>query len=207
LGSCLFKGNKMANENDKPLRAQRWALWIAVGVYLAFLLVYLFIADVPFIHIRAQADKWGQFGDYVGGVINPVVGLITIWLLAASLKQSQQEMALTRKALEDAERSQRATEATLREQIKVSEHARDMANAVELHRYFKSRITEFEAKIKEEHYHHDWWDENMPPAVQDLFTGRHLAQLAREDLGNVLQEEAGRLVRLHNPTSPTSGIS
>ncbi|QPS87450.1 hypothetical protein I6G46_00250 [Serratia plymuthica] len=36
-------------------------------------------------HISKQTDVWGQFGDYVGGVLNPILSFISIYLLINSL--------------------------------------------------------------------------------------------------------------------------
>lgn len=122
---------------EKEPFEQSWALKIAVGVYILFLLVY---ACWFSFQISDSAETWGQFGDYVGGAINPIVGLITIWLLTASLKQSREEMLLTRQALDDAKVSQQDTEEALRDQIKVSEHARDISNTIALWNNLKLEI-------------------------------------------------------------------
>jgi hypothetical protein len=120
------------NQLEKEPFVQKWALAVGVVVYLGFIAVYANNFNLPF---SDSVGTWGQFGDFVGGAINPVVGLLTIWLLTASLKQSRQELILTRRALDDAKDSQLATEKALREQIKVSEQARDINNAVALWRY------------------------------------------------------------------------
>jgi hypothetical protein len=173
----------MEKSEDKPLWAQRSALWWGLAAYTTFLLIYLFSRDIPYIHIRSDGAAWGQFGDYVGGVINPVVGLITIWLLTASLKQSQQEMALTTKALKDAEASQKATEAALRDQIKVSEHARDMGNAVELLQYYRTRYE---------------YLRNHGKSNTDTRNRKHYGVLA-EQMESIISQEMRRLLELYVP--------
>lgn len=40
-------------------------------------------------HLSASKEVWGQFGDYVGGVINPLLSFITIILLIKSLNEQQ----------------------------------------------------------------------------------------------------------------------
>ena len=37
----------------------------------------------------ADTSVWGQFGDFMGGAVNPILGMITIWFLAVTLKQSE----------------------------------------------------------------------------------------------------------------------
>ncbi|HOY24708.1 MAG TPA: hypothetical protein PK002_16240 [Cellvibrio sp.] len=178
----------MSTANDKPLIAQRWALLAALAAYVIFLAIYLLSRDIPYVQVRADAAAWGQFGDYVGGVINPVVGLITIWLLTASLKQSQKEMALTRKALQDAEASQKATEAALRDQIKVSEQARDMNNAIAMLQHLNIK------------------DSDLLEAIQRSVSKQAKANLQKslEDcrgrigvLTEILDAEAERIIGIH----------
>ena len=42
--------------------------------------------------ITANGEEWGQFGDYMGGTINPVVGLATIFLILTTVKLQRQEL-------------------------------------------------------------------------------------------------------------------
>lgn len=40
-------------------------------------------------HFSSSKEVWGQFGDYVGGVINPLLSFVTIILLIRSLNEQQ----------------------------------------------------------------------------------------------------------------------
>lgn len=40
-------------------------------------------------HLSSSKEVWGQFGDYVGGVINPLLSFVTIILLIQSLSEQQ----------------------------------------------------------------------------------------------------------------------
>lgn len=59
--------------------------WIAGLCYAIPIVIY----GINFIDFDISTDtgNWGEFGDFLGGVINPTIGLITIWLLAANLNQ------------------------------------------------------------------------------------------------------------------------
>lgn len=46
--------------------------------------------------ISTDQSLWGQFGDYLGGVINPAVGFITIILLIITLNTQREELAQQR---------------------------------------------------------------------------------------------------------------
>src|SRR4051812_44080053 len=43
-----------------------------------------------------KSEAWGQFGDFMGGVVNPFVGIFTILLLIRTLRLQRQELAETR---------------------------------------------------------------------------------------------------------------
>ena len=40
--------------------------------------------------VSQKTDVWGQFGDYVGGVLNPILSFISIYLLISSLSLQRQ---------------------------------------------------------------------------------------------------------------------
>lgn len=42
--------------------------------------------------ISLEHDRWGTFGDFLGGIINPVVGIITIILLVLTLMSQRREL-------------------------------------------------------------------------------------------------------------------
>lgn len=55
-------------------------------------------------HISASKEVWGQFGDYVGGVINPLLSFVTIILLIRSLNEQQ---AANRSLIEESNRQEK----------------------------------------------------------------------------------------------------
>lgn len=58
--------------------------------------VLLLIFTKQFNFTTSDASVWGQLGDFVGGLINPWVGLFTIFLLLSTLRLQQQELSETR---------------------------------------------------------------------------------------------------------------
>lgn len=137
-------------ENFRKAPIQRWILLIALAAFVISFVLYLCKFHSGF---STSQEEWGQFGDFMGGLINPIVGLCTIWLITvslnqshealhqtalalsqseAALKQSGAEIVLARQALQDNQRLQQATEAALSRQTLISEEARDMNNAIAL---------------------------------------------------------------------------
>ncbi|MEN0037683.1 MAG: hypothetical protein AAGC78_11465, partial [Cellvibrio sp.] len=87
-------------------------LWGSVSVYVIIMLLgsirafkanYLECADVPDDLFRACLENsraaYGQFGDFIGGMFNPIVGLFTIYLLVSTIKQQNRALEQTEAAL------------------------------------------------------------------------------------------------------------
>jgi hypothetical protein len=96
-----------------------------------------------------KQEVWGQFGDFVGGVVNPLIGLCTIWLLIGSLKQSHTallqahaDLDATRRILDETQKTQEATEKSLKRQIEIAEQAKEMNNAIALAQYYGACIND-----------------------------------------------------------------
>jgi len=51
-------------------------------------------------------EAWGQFGDYFGGILNPIISAAAFYWLASSILLQKQELVETRAALEDTQLAQ-----------------------------------------------------------------------------------------------------
>jgi hypothetical protein len=45
----------------------------------------LYFAMLHQLPISYDAERWGQFGDFIGGVMNPFIGMVSLWLILRSL--------------------------------------------------------------------------------------------------------------------------
>lgn len=73
------------------------------GIVFTFISWFYFTTNQT---ISTQIGDWGAFGDYFGGIMNPLVACAALFLLAKSLKIQHQELSETRKALSEASQSQ-----------------------------------------------------------------------------------------------------
>lgn len=136
------------SEVDNPLKEsfiQRFAIYLAFGCFVIAAGAYA-INFADWLNLSDSTETWGQLGDYLGGIINPIVGLLTICLLTVSLRQNQialrqtrEELKETRKAIQQAGSIQAATEDALRKQIEIADEARDMSNAVAIAAAYRER--------------------------------------------------------------------
>lgn len=73
-------------------------------VVVASYVVWFFL--VKRLSLSQQPEAWGQFGDYVGGLLNPLVAYFAFYWLTRSVFLQKQELAETRAALEESSASQ-----------------------------------------------------------------------------------------------------
>lgn len=67
------------------------------GFYVAF------FRETP---VSGDPASWGQLGDYLGGVLNPVFGFLSVFALLVALVLQTRELKLSRDALEVSQREQ-----------------------------------------------------------------------------------------------------
>ncbi len=81
--------------------------WIAFFVFVLVLSAYVIrlwiISDGRF---ADDGAVWGQFGDYVGGILNPLIAFLAFYWLTQSVLLQKQELAETKDALKDSADSQ-----------------------------------------------------------------------------------------------------
>lgn len=64
------------------------------GISGIAILLALFALNFRKADISSSAAEWGQFGDYMGGLLNPLFGLISVVLVAATLRSQTQAAKL-----------------------------------------------------------------------------------------------------------------
>ena len=69
---------------------------IAVSALLAYVTWFALLLGAP---ISEDPDSWGTFGDYIGGLLNPLVAACALYWLTASVKLQKAELAATRNEL------------------------------------------------------------------------------------------------------------
>jgi len=97
---------------DKPLqdeedsKLQRTMSWTLVGAAVfaaalpfAYWVWFSLVNNVP--AERSDTAKWGAFGDFVGGLLNPVVAFLALFWLTRSIAIQREELRDTKRALSD----------------------------------------------------------------------------------------------------------
>lgn len=98
----IKRGNKLTRIVQSV--SQHWQ-WCVVGVIalVAAFVVGIYVNEFGELGLSDQVDHWGAFGDYVGGLLNPLVALAALILLAYSINIQRKELresglALTKQA-------------------------------------------------------------------------------------------------------------
>jgi len=87
-------------EEVKP-RIPAESLAVVVIAVLAVVVLGIFFVNFWRLPLAQSVERWGQFGDYMGGVLNPLVALAALLLLARSIALQRAEMAEARRVLSD----------------------------------------------------------------------------------------------------------
>jgi len=98
LGMVDQKGNGLAEflaEN-----AERILLAVlAVAALAIFIVAGAYVVHFWGVPLAEKGDVWGQFGDYLGGVLNPVFGFLSVFALLVALVLQTRELKLSRESL------------------------------------------------------------------------------------------------------------
>jgi hypothetical protein len=81
------------SNNIKPLYL--WFVSIVV-VVLLFFVIGAYIVNFKNYYVSESVSDWGAFGDYIGGLLNPALSLISVILILVTIKQ--QEISLKQNA-------------------------------------------------------------------------------------------------------------
>ncbi len=92
---------------EKLRQRVEWSTRIAFVILLLVILAY--VGKLWFLsggRLANDPEVWGQFGDYVGGLLNPLIAFLAFYWLTQSVILQKEELAATRDALVDSANSQ-----------------------------------------------------------------------------------------------------
>lgn len=105
----MMMEKQSANAESEELRSEidKWKFALtAIGAALVggYFVYFSWLMNLP---LAENADKWGAFGDYFGGLMNPVVAFAAFYWLTRSVKLQKEELAKTELALREAATAQK----------------------------------------------------------------------------------------------------
>jgi hypothetical protein len=106
-------GNQPTTESQPSKNViEKWGDWLErEAPYFVFgALAILSITYVIF-KVATNGDgtpeQWGQFGDFIGGLMNPIISGLALLALVVSIRLQKTELAETRKSIDEQRREQR----------------------------------------------------------------------------------------------------
>jgi hypothetical protein len=102
------KAQKQAAEikllQEHILKWQKWLTFFGASLIVGYVLYF----GVKLNHSASvDPERWGQFGDFFGGILNPLVAFAAFYWLTQSVKLQKQELADTRDELRLAAEAQK----------------------------------------------------------------------------------------------------
>jgi len=92
------------NEEERDFNIDlRWMAYFAVACSMLILCVYGFYFDGE---ISTSQEHWAWFGDFIGGILNPIYAFLALIALLLTISLQLKEMKATRKELKSASQAQ-----------------------------------------------------------------------------------------------------
>ncbi|MFZ5579889.1 MAG: putative phage abortive infection protein [Pseudomonadota bacterium] len=91
----------MDKDNNKLELIIGFILVIAAVAGVGAILVYITVFGAELGAITNDLSRWGQTGDFFGGILNPVFGFLSVLALVLTLRQNQKALQQNQEALED----------------------------------------------------------------------------------------------------------
>ena len=90
------------------------SIWFVATISVSVLILYAaWFSFNDGLGLSTSAGPWGEFGDFVGGVLNPLIAFSAFFWLATSVRLQKAELTATRKTLADTLKAQEAQAATV----------------------------------------------------------------------------------------------
>jgi hypothetical protein len=113
----MSNSNETSNADLKNSKTG-WSLTILIGIGLVIVGFYFFNFNAHILknegwwkvlqNLSTDTGNWGTFGDYVGGILNPVIAAFAFYLIRETYKLQKTELEETRKLLENSTKAQKA---------------------------------------------------------------------------------------------------
>lgn len=105
-------------------------IWFIVALIVSSALLVLGYYYIHFFYnldysLSSMPGDWGAFGDYFGGILNPIVGMATLVLIAITLKLTRKALIQNEKALKQAQIALEQGEKVIRQNADELKASRD----------------------------------------------------------------------------------
>lgn len=102
---------------EKSVKLSRWIVSSIFVVTLGSYVGWFFLSQGQVLSVKS--GDWGAFGDFVGGLLNPLIAYSAFYWLTVSVIVQKRELAETKKALVDSSKAQQEQVKVQIEQVEV----------------------------------------------------------------------------------------
>ena len=103
-------------QKQKEAKGRRKIYYVLITVSLVFFIIFLLgLYFWNFTEVLPSADKrdeWGAFGDYMGGILNPIFTFAGLIMLFITILMQREELSTTREMLEEQKNETKAANST-----------------------------------------------------------------------------------------------
>ncbi len=122
-----WKAYELKNGNNAMPKLFKHQIYALLAI--PTLVIAAYIAKFHSYSFSKNPEHWGQLGDYIGGVLNPILSFVTVIILLTTiniqnkqLKASIKELTLTRSELKTTAESAKKQVENLEKEAKLKEH-------------------------------------------------------------------------------------
>lgn len=90
-------------EWGKSPSSYKAAVLLIIVTLISYVVWFAFMQDQT---LALKTETWGQFGDFFGGVSNPIIALLTLYWVMRAVKLQSEELRETTKTLKEAAAAQ-----------------------------------------------------------------------------------------------------
>ncbi|MDD5273291.1 MAG: hypothetical protein PHU14_11280 [Methylovulum sp.] len=147
----------------KKIRTLLVSFALIIGAFVAFYIVYTMYFDhFPDIRARTNAAsdmpeeyaKWGTFGDYVGGILNPIFSFLALMALLWTINLQIKQLEISEQGLNDSREELELTRIELTKTAaaanKQAEHFEKEPKRIDIYRIIEKLAKRIEENCKEE---------------------------------------------------------
>lgn len=142
---------------DVELTIEYLVKWIqsilVLGLLIILIVVGMYVISFDVLTISRSTSVWGQFGDFLGGTLNPIFGFLTLITLlltitiqskqlevsSEELKNSRIELELTREELAKSALAQEESQKALNKQAEIALKSSELNSTIFLLDMYKIR--------------------------------------------------------------------
>lgn len=139
--------------------------WVVVGIFLTLVVAYSIVFYIDNSPANDNSSSLGTLGDFVGGLLNPLLAFMALMWLRASVQIQKQELSEAKSVFEKQIFEQTffnllSNLESCRERVILnSQHVKEMRSSLEnyedlakAHEIFRSRLSSFDEYIKKANY-------------------------------------------------------